>query len=85
MMPQLVVADLDDDVRDKLQDLAQRHGRSVEEEAREILRAAVGCAPSPAGGLGSKIVSRFSGSGISMDEEIAEFRGYPIVPPDFER
>jgi len=37
-MAQLVVRNLDDDVKAKLQQRARRHGRSTEEEVREILR-----------------------------------------------
>jgi antitoxin FitA len=40
-MAQLVVRDLEDDVKARLQHRARRHGRSVEEEVREILRDAV--------------------------------------------
>ena len=40
-MGQLVVRRLDDDVKAKLQLRARRHGRSTEEEVREILRNAV--------------------------------------------
>jgi hypothetical protein len=35
---QLVVRNLDDDVKAKLQQRARQHGRSTEEEVREILR-----------------------------------------------
>ncbi len=40
-MAQLVVRNLDDDVKAKLQRRAKRHGRSTEEEVRDILRNAV--------------------------------------------
>ena len=40
-MVQLVVRNLEDDVLDKLRDRALKHGHSVEEEVRNILRAAV--------------------------------------------
>ena len=80
----LVLQDLEKNVQEKLQDLARRHGRSMEEEAREILRNAVTGTATVERGLGSQIVARFSGSGISMDEEIPELRGHPVVPPEFE-
>ena len=40
-MAQLIVRNLEDDVKAKLQQRARQHGRSTEEEVREILRAAV--------------------------------------------
>ena len=44
-MAQLVVRNLDDDVKVKLQQRAKQHGWSTEEEVREILRNAVGNEP----------------------------------------
>lgn len=40
-MAQMVVRNLDDDVKLKLPQRAKQHGRSTEEEVREILRDAV--------------------------------------------
>lgn len=39
-MAQILVRNLDDIIRDRLRELARRHGRSMEEEIRQILRAA---------------------------------------------
>ena len=81
-MGQLVVRRLDDDVKLKLQRRARLHGRSTEEEVREILRTAVrdeGAVPAP---LGSRLAARFSGLGLS--EDIPELRGHPARPADFE-
>ncbi len=81
-MAQLVVRQLDDDVKEKLQRRARRHGRSTEEEVREILRNAVrseGGIPTP---LGSRIAARFRKIGLS--EELPELRGQPVFPADFE-
>jgi plasmid stability protein len=52
-----MVHDLDDDIRDRLQELSRRHGRSLEEEIRDILRSAVGTRPSneASEGLGTGI------------------------------
>src|SRR6266478_5930799 len=44
-MAQLIVRNLEDDVKAKLQQRARQHGRSTEEEVREILRAAVRTEP----------------------------------------
>jgi len=81
-MAQLVVRQLDDDVKDKLQRRARRHGRSTEEEVREILRNAVrteGIARTP---LGSRIAARFRR--IGLDRDIQELRGQAARPADFE-
>jgi plasmid stability protein len=79
---QILIRKLDEDVKDKLQRRARRHGRSTEEEVREILSNAVrheGRAPVR---LGSRIAARFSG--IGLDEDIAELRGQPVRPARFK-
>lgn len=78
-MPQLVIDGLQDDVLKKLQRRAQRNGRSLQEEVREILRDAVKSEPV---GLGTQLMATFRGVGI--EEEIQELRGYPVVPADFD-
>lgn len=80
-MAQLVVPNFEDDIRNRLQELAASHGRSIEEEAREILRSVVLGSSSGAAGLGSRIASRFAGIGI--DRDIEELRGQEVKPPDF--
>ncbi|MSP21399.1 MAG: toxin-antitoxin system [Alphaproteobacteria bacterium] len=62
-MAQLVVRNLEDDVKARLQRLAKLHGRSMEEEVREILRAAAFC-EQPKEGLGTRIARRFAGIGL---------------------
>jgi plasmid stability protein len=72
---QILIRQLDDDVKAKLRERARAHGRSMEEEAREILRNAVrerGQAPAR---LGSRITARFAD--IGLDEPIPEMRGEP--------
>jgi plasmid stability protein len=84
-MAQLIVRNLEDDVRDRLRDLAQRHGRSMEEEIRDILRAAV--VPSsqkqPIKNLGSWCVEQFGKTDIGEPVEFQELRTGPTRPPDF--
>ncbi|MFP4616424.1 MAG: FitA-like ribbon-helix-helix domain-containing protein [Thiohalorhabdus sp.] len=61
-MANLTIRNLDDEVKDRLRIEAARHGRSMEEEVRHILRQAV----TPAAreqGLGSRIMGRFRGVG----------------------
>lgn len=81
-MAQLVVRNLEEDVKERLQARARRHRRSLEAEIRDILRNAVRAEASPAGGLGSEIAARFEGHGLL--EDIAELRGFTIEPPIFD-
>jgi plasmid stability protein len=83
-MAQLIVRNLDDDVKAKLQKRARRHGRSTEEEVRDILRNAVKDAGKTQLGLGSRIAARFAKIGLKEDEDIPELRGYPARPADLD-
>jgi plasmid stability protein len=69
-------------VKLKLRRRARRHGRSTEEEVREILRNAVRDEDGVRGPLGSRLVARFSRLGLQAD--IPELRGHPARPADFE-
>jgi antitoxin FitA len=81
-MAQLVVRNLEDDVKARLQARARRHRRSLEAEVRDILRNASKAEERPSGGLGSDIAARFRGLGPK--EDIPELRGFTIEPPIFE-
>lgn len=81
-MSQLLVRHLDDDVKAKLQRRAHRHGRSTEEEVREILRNAVREEDAARSPLGSRLVARFARLGL--EEDIPELRGQSVRPADFE-
>jgi plasmid stability protein len=80
-MAQLVVRNLEAGVKAQLQRRASRHGRSMEEEVRDILRDAVKQEAAPAGGLGTEIASLFEK--IGLDEDIPELRGYEVKPASF--
>ncbi len=80
-MAPLVVPKIDDETLDRLIELARSHGRSIEDEAREILRGAVLAHPSAREGLGSQIARRFTTIGI--DHGIDELRGKEPEPPAF--
>ena len=71
-MTEFMIRQLDYDVADKLQRRARRHGRSVEEEVREILRDAVRGDGSVRARLGSRIADRFRRVGLT--HEIPELR-----------
>ena len=82
-MAQLVVRNIESAVKDRLQRRARRHGRSMEEEVRDILRgAAHEEEDEPAGGLGTEIAGLFARVGLEAD--IPELRGQRIRPPHFE-
>jgi antitoxin FitA len=82
-MAQLVVRNLENDVKARLQRRAKRNRRSMEEEVRDILRAAVHKEESaPADGLGTELSKIFAGHGL--DSPIQELRGWNIKPPSFE-
>jgi plasmid stability protein len=83
-MAQILIRNLDDRLKGRLQRRAKRHGQSMEAMVRDILRDALREEEAPAGGLGSEIVAMFSGSGIYLDEPIAEIRGMRMEIPDFE-
>jgi plasmid stability protein len=71
-------------VKARIQRRAKRNGRSMEAEAREILKNGSLEEEAPAGGLGSEMVALFSGSGIYLDEPIKEIRGMRMQIPDFK-
>jgi antitoxin FitA len=82
-MAQLVVRNLEDEVKEQLQLRAIRHGRSMEEEVRDILRNAVMDEyRHPTAGLGTEIAALFAG--IGLDAEIAELHGHVIRPASFD-
>ena len=81
-MAQLLVRQLDDEVKAKLQQRAQRHGRSTEEEVREILRNAVRDEGVPQQPLGTRLAALFAGIGLS--EDIPELRGHSVDAVEFE-
>jgi len=82
MMAQLVVRNIEQDVKERLQRRAKKHGCSLEELVRDILRDAAKD-ERPSGGLGSEIAARFRGHGFK-EGEIPELRGYTLEPPSFD-
>jgi plasmid stability protein len=80
-MAQLLVRNLEDDVKEKLQARARTNGRSTEEEVRQILREAVLAEPAAAGGLGTRAAARFRGKGLNA--AIEELRGQSPKPAEF--
>ena len=83
-MAQLIVRKIENEVKDKLQRRARRHGRSVEEEVREILRDATKREGRESRRLGTEIARLFRRAGLKPGEEIRELREIEIQPEDFE-
>lgn len=81
-MAQILIRDLENQVKARLQRLAKKHGRSMEEEAREILRNALRDERTPSTGLGTEIAALFRGKGLQ--EDIPELRGHAALLADFE-
>lgn len=81
-MGQLVVRNIENVVKTRLQRRAKRHGHSMEEEVRDILRSAVADDELPTAGLGTEISRLFSKIGLT--EDVPELHGHAIEPPELE-
>ena len=81
-MAQLIVRNLENSVKARLQRRARRNRRSMEEEVSDILRAAVQKEEkTPVGGLGTEISKIFAKHGL--DKRIPDLH-FEIKPPTFE-
>lgn len=80
-MAQVIVRNIEDDVKSGLKQRASQHGWSMEEEVRQILRRAVSEESQVRPKLGSRIAARFAGVGIS--EPLPELHGQTIDPMGF--
>ena len=81
-MAQVIVRNLENDLKDALKRRAQRHGCSMEEEVRQILRRAVNEEPEALPNLGSRIARRFAG--IGLETPLSELHGQEIDPVAFD-
>ena len=80
-MASITIRNLDDDVKRRLRVRAAEHGRSMEEEARDILRQVVG-QPNAPRNLGLAIHSRFAAAG---GIDLTQVQRGPMRPtPGFE-
>lgn len=80
-MAQFVVRQLEEDLKERLKRRAERNGRSMEAEVREILRNAAAEKSSPIARLGSRIAERFRHCGLMAD--LPELRGQAPRTGDF--
>ena len=85
-MAQILVRNLDDRLKARLQRRAKRNGRSMEAEARDILRDALKKDDAAVVGFGTASAALFSGQGMGLNEgeEIHEWRGFPLEPISFD-
>jgi plasmid stability protein len=81
-MAQLLVRNLDDEVKARLRRRAARRGHSMEQEARDILRDALRDEGDSTTGLGSRIAARFARLGLT--EDIPELRGHVARPAELK-
>ncbi len=81
-MGDFTIRNLDDSVKARLLVQAVQHGRSMEEEARTILSAALPETPPRAEGLGTAIRRRFAPLG-GMELELPPREKMP-EPPSFD-
>jgi antitoxin FitA len=81
-MPTLTIRKLDEKTKARLRMQAARNGRSMEEEARQILRASLGFVESEQNSLAESIRKRFAafhGVGISIPKR-EQIRKPPTFP-----
>ncbi len=79
-MATLTIRHLDDDLKSSLRVLAARHGQSMEEEVRCILRQVLS-KPAPASGLGQRLVNRFQAVAAELP---VPPRSHARTPPNWD-
>ena len=86
LMAQLIVRNLENDIRDRIRALAELHGCSMEEEVRQILRSAVlasAARPALVPPLGTRMSERFARIGLT--EDLPQLPPQTLEPPSFGR
>lgn len=80
-MTNLTIHNLDESLTKILRIHAQQHGRTIEEEARQILRLAFSETSQKTNGLGSRISKRFTEiGGVDLPQPV---RSLPRQPVNF--
>jgi plasmid stability protein len=82
-MASITIRNLDDELKARLRVRAAERGRSMEDEAREILRCALGQQPSKSRNLAKQIARRFAPLG-GVDLPVVE-RDEPREHPELDR
>ena len=81
-MAQLIVRNLEEKVKRRLRERAKSHGRSMEEEARAIIRDAVKANGPKQEGLGTQLMKLFAD--VPPEFKIEEMRGQKPRPAKFK-
>jgi plasmid stability protein len=81
-MASITIRNLDESLKSRLRNQAAAHGRSMENEARDILRSALTQQAPPSGNLAETIRARFAPLGGFDMPEVP--RGAMREPPSFE-
>lgn len=82
LMAVMTIRNIDDAIKTRLRIRAALHGKSMEEEARDILRSALSTEPVRPRDLGQAIHERFAAlGGVELPETPRE---PSRLPPDFE-
>jgi plasmid stability protein len=78
-MASMTIRNIDDNLKRRLRVQAAEHGRSMEEEARDILRAALSASTARPGNLAEAIRSRFAPlGGIDLSQAPREPMREPV-------
>lgn len=80
-MTNLTIRNVDDATKQRLRLRAARHGVSMEEEVRRILKEALRPAEAPSG-LGKRLRDRFAG--LAVEEFVAPKRHTPRPAPQWD-
>ncbi len=81
-MAQILIRNLNEDIKNQLKKRATNHGTSMEAEARSILANVLKHEKSTTGSLGTSMAARFSKTGL--DFPLPELHGQTIWPIDFK-
>jgi plasmid stability protein len=81
-MADLLIRDIDVALKRRLEELARKHGRSLSEEAKLLIRRAVAEAPSEVG-LGTRLFSMLPDE-FRGDDLVFEVPNDVAEPPGFE-
>jgi antitoxin FitA len=82
-MAQLIVRNLEEGVKARIRRRANRHGQSMEEEVRDILRNAIKDDEPASVPLGTRIHSRFAR--IGLEENLAKIPRRKLRPAIFRK
>ncbi|MGE0500885.1 MAG: plasmid stabilization protein [Rhizobiaceae bacterium] len=82
-MAQLLIRNIDEDVKENLRKRARRHGTSMESYARDILRAELLRPENEVYGLGTRIAELFKNI-PDNDDPLPELPDDPLRPAKFD-